>query len=113
MTGGRHAFFVGRFPRPEENGEHPAVFLPGCLTGKNGLWRLREGGVPDDPHGRHAGNVPIPSPGYGQAEWHYRGTGNKAAGVPGCRVFRMVPMPSSVGYGLYRGSDIEDEMKRL
>ena len=106
-------FLSAVFPGRRKTESIRRFFSRGCLTGKNGLWRLREGGVPDDPHGRHAGNVPIPSPWYGQAEWHYRGTGNKAAGVPGCRVFRMVPMPSSVGYGLYRGSDIEDEMKRL
>ena len=93
-------FLSAVFPGRRKTESIRRFFSRGCLTGKNGRWRLREGGVPDDTHGR-------------QAAWHYRGTGNKAAGVPGCRVFRMVLMPSSVGHGLYRGSDIEDEMKRL
>lgn len=73
-------FLSAVFPGRRKTESIRRFFSRGCLTGKNGLWRLREGGVPDDPHGRHAGNVLIPSPGYGQAEWHYRGDGEQGGG---------------------------------
>ena len=106
-------FLWAVFPGRRKTESIRRFFSRGCLTGKDGLWRPGEGGVPDDPNGRHTGNVPIPPSGNEKGEWHYRGTENKAADVPGCRVCRMVPMSSHVGDGLYRGSDVEDGMKRL
>jgi hypothetical protein len=73
-------FLSSVFPGRRKTEGIRRFFSRGCLTGKNGLWCLSEGGVPDNPHGQHTGNV---------------------------------PMPSNIGYGLYRGSDVEDGMKRL